>query len=222
MYSKSMGVTVWLEQFGVLNIWTYLAGMFFIIIVPGPNSLYVLKTSASIGVGAGYRAALGVFIGDAILIFLAFIGVASVIKASPVLFTIVRFLGAFYLLYLGIKIIHANFFAKKQSHTETNCIQEYVFRKALTLSLTNPKAILFYISFFVQFIDFNYAHTGLSYLILASMLEAFSFVYLSFLIFGGVALARFFGSRKNIAKLGNGIVGLFFMGFATKLATLSS
>lgn len=113
---------------------------------PRPNSLYVLKTSASRGVGAGYRAAL-VFIGDAILIFLAFIGVASVIKASPVLFTIVRFLGAFYLLYLGIKIIHANFFAKKQSHTETNCIQEHVFRKALTLSLTNPKAILFYISF---------------------------------------------------------------------------
>ncbi len=52
---------------------------------PRPNSLYVLKTSASRGVGAGYRAALGVFIGDAILIFLAFIGVASVIKASPVL-----------------------------------------------------------------------------------------------------------------------------------------
>lgn len=69
----------------------------------------------------------------------------------------------------------------------------------------------------MQFIDFNYAHTGLSYLILASMLEAFSFVYLSFLIFGGVALARFFGSRKNIAKLGNGIVGLFLWGLPPNL-----
>lgn len=73
----------------------------------------------------------------------------------------------------------------------------------------------------MQFIDFNYAHTGLSYLILASMLEAFSFVYLSFLIFGGVALARFFGSRKNIAKL-KWYCWAIFMGFATKLATLSS
>lgn len=213
---------MWLEQFGVLNIWTYLAGMFFIIIVPGPNSLYVLKTSASQGVTAGYRAAFGVFIGDAILIFLAFIGVASVIKASPVLFTIVRFLGAFYLLYLGIKIIYANFFSQKKNSVEAMNLQEHVFRKALTLSLTNPKAILFYISFFVQFIDFNYAHTGLSYLILASMLETFSFIYLSFLIFGGVALARFFGSRKSIARAGNGIIGLFFMGFATKLAILTS
>ncbi|WYX01011.1 leucine efflux protein LeuE [Proteus vulgaris] len=196
--------------------------MFFIILVPGPNTLYVLKTSASGGVSAGYRAAFGVFLGDAILIFLAFIGVASVIKASPVLFTIVRFLGAFYLLYLGIKIIHSTFFSKKTHAEQTANIQKHIFRKALTLSLTNPKAILFYISFFVQFIDFNYAHTGLSYLILASMLEAFSFIYLSFLIFGGVALARFFGSRKNIAKLGNGVIGIFFMGFATKLATLSS
>lgn len=213
---------MWLEQFGVLNIWTYLAGMFFIILVPGPNTLYVLKTSASGGVSDGYRAAFDVFLGDAILIFLAFIGVASVIKASPVLFTIVRFLGAFYLLYLGIKIIHATFFSKKVHSEQTTTVQKHVFRKALTLSMTNPKAILFYISFFVQFIDFNYAHTGLSYLILASMLEAFSFIYLSFLIFGGVALARFFGSRKNIAKLGNGVIGLFFMGFATKLATLSS
>lgn len=215
-----LGVNVWLEQFGVLNIWTYLAGMFFIILVPGPNTLYVLKTSASGGVRDGYRAAFGVFLGDAILIFLAFIGVASVIKASPLLFTIVRFLGAFYLLYLGIKIIHATFFSKKVHSEQTTTVQKHVFRKALTLSMTNPKAILFYISFFVQFIDFNYAHTGLSYLILASMLEAFSFIYLSFLIFGGVALARFFGSRKNIAKLGNGVIGLFFMGFATKLATL--
>ncbi|WP_432807501.1 leucine efflux protein LeuE [Proteus hauseri] len=196
--------------------------MFFIIIVPGPNSLYVLKTSASRGVAAGYRAALGVFIGDAILIFLAFIGVASVIKASPLLFTIVRFLGAFYLLYLGIKIIYVNFFSREKNSAEAMSLQEHVFRKALTLSLTNPKAILFYISFFVQFIDFNYAHTGLSYLILASMLETFSFIYLSFLIFGGVALARFFGSRKSMAKAGNGIIGLFFMGFATKLALITS
>ncbi|EEG83429.1 translocator protein, LysE family [Proteus penneri ATCC 35198] len=109
----------------------------------------MLKTSASGGVRDGYRAAFGVFLGDAILIFLAFIGVASVIKASPILFTIVRFLGAFYLLYLGIKIIHATFFSKKVHSEQTTTAQKHVFRKALTLSMTNPKAILFYISFFL-------------------------------------------------------------------------
>lgn len=211
-----------LEQFGVINLWTYVAGLFVIIIAPGPNSLYVLKTGASRGIAAGYRAALGVFLGDALLIFLAFIGVASIIKASPLLFTLVRFLGAFYLLYLGIKIIYANFIAKKQNNQNLLVTQENVFRKSLTLSLTNPKAILFYISFFVQFIDYNYAHTGLSYFLLATILETFSFIYLSLLIFGGAALATFFRQRQNVARAGNGIIALFFMGFAARLATLSA
>ena len=210
------------EQFGIINIWTYIAGLFFIIIAPGPNSLYVLKIGASQGFAAGYKAALGIFIGDAILIFLSFLGVASIINASPVLFTVVRFLGAIYLLYLGIKIIHANFFAKNEKIAVAASKQENVFNKSLLLSLTNPKAIIFYISFFVQFIDFNYNNTALSYFILAVILEVFSFMYLTLLIFGGVAMANLFKARKDLSQAGNGLIGLFFMGFAVKLAMLSA
>ncbi len=90
-----------------------------------------------------------------------------------------RYLGALYLLYLGVKILHANFIARREGQASVVEHGERYFSKALTLSLTNPKAILFYVSFFVQFVDFNYAHTWVSYLVLASMLEAMSFVYLS-------------------------------------------
>ena len=60
------------ESFGVINIWTYIAGLIFIILAPGPNSLYVLKTGASYGIATGYRAASGVLLGDAILILLSY------------------------------------------------------------------------------------------------------------------------------------------------------
>ncbi|HGY5237653.1 TPA: leucine efflux protein LeuE [Aeromonas salmonicida subsp. pectinolytica] len=210
------------ESLGVVNVLTYLVGLFFIIIAPGPNSLYVLRTGASRGVGPGYRAALGVFVGDAILIFCAYLGVASLIRTTPLLFTLVRYLGAIYLLYLGVKILHANFIAKREGQESMVDPDERYFSKALTLSLTNPKAILFYVSFFVQFIDFNYAHTWLSYLVLAGMLEAMSFIYLTLLIFGGTLMARFFRQRQTAARLGNGLIGLFFMGFAVRLATISS
>lgn len=211
-----------LEQFGVINIWTYIAGLIFIIIIPGPNSLFVLKTSASHGVVSGYKAAAGCFLGDAILIFLAYLGVASVIKASPLLFTVVRFMGALYLLYLGIKIIQENFISKNKNHTDSINVRGNVFRKALTLSLTNPKSIMFYISFFVQFINFNYPHAAVPYLILATILEVLSFTYMTTLIFGGVAMAKFFRSRDKLKKFANGVVGLFFMGFAARLASLTS
>ncbi|HBO24939.1 MAG TPA: leucine efflux protein LeuE [Providencia sp.] len=213
------------ENLGVLNFWTYLAGLVLIIIVPGPNSLYVLKTSTSHGTKVGYRAALGVFTGDAMLIFLSFIGVASLIKASPTLFTIVRYLGAAYLLYLGGKILYATFFQKKALTADVGMVAvktEKVFTRALVLSLTNPKAILFYISFFIQFIDFNYSHAWVPYLVLATILEIVSFLYLSLLIFSGYLIARFLREKKVLAKLGNCTVGAFFMGFAAKLAIFSN
>lgn len=213
------------ENLGVLNFWTYLAGLVLIIIVPGPNSLYVLKTSTSHGTKSGYRAALGVFTGDAMLIFLSFIGVASLIKASPTLFTIVRYLGAAYLLYLGGKILYATFFQKKSITADVGTIvvkTEKVFTRALVLSLTNPKAILFYISFFIQFIDFNYSHAWVPYLVLATILEIVSFLYLSLLIFSGYLIARFLREKQVLAKLGNCTVGAFFMGFAAKLAIFSN
>ncbi|EOV8087200.1 leucine efflux protein LeuE [Providencia huaxiensis] len=213
------------ENLGVLNFWTYLAGLVLIIIVPGPNSLYVLKTSTSSGTRFGYRAALGVFTGDAILIFLSFIGVASVIKASPTLFMIVRYLGAAYLLYLGGKILYSTFMHKKSNKDgiETISIKtEKHFTRALVLSLTNPKAILFYISFFIQFVDFNYSHAWVPYLVLATILELVSFLYLSLLIFSGYLIARFLREKQLLAKLGNCTVGAFFMGFAAKLAIFSN
>lgn len=209
------------ENLGVLNFWTYLAGLVFIIIVPGPNSIYVLKTSTSSGARYGYRAALGVFAGDAILIFLSFIGVASVIKASPTLFMIVRYLGAAYLLYLGCKILYGTLKRKSQGESEEAAVatkSENHFVRALVLSLTNPKAILFYISFFIQFVDFNYANAWVPYLVLATILELVSFLYLSILIFSGYLIAKFLREKKILAKLGNCTVGAFFMGFAAKLA----
>ncbi|ETT06506.1 leucine efflux protein LeuE [Providencia alcalifaciens] len=213
------------ENLGVLNFWTYLAGLVLIIIVPGPNSLYVLKSSTSHGTKAGYRAAIGVFTGDAILIFLSFIGVASVIKASPTLFMIVRYLGAAYLLYLGCKILYATFWQKKALSADMEHIEikkENHFTRALVLSLTNPKAILFYISFFIQFIDFNYSHAWIPYMVLAVILETVSFLYLSLLIFSGYLIARFLREKQILAKLGNCTVGAFFMGFAAKLAIFSN
>lgn len=210
------------EHYGVINIWTYLAGLFFIIVLPGPNSLYVLKTGASQGVKTGYKAATGVFIGDAVLIFLAYLGVASLIQTSPLLFAAVRYLGAFYLLYLGIKIFYTNFFTKNTTESDNIHERENVLARSLTLSLTNPKAILFYISFFVQFIDYNYENTAISYLILASILELFSLIYLSILIFCGATLAKFFKSRKKIAQVGNSLIGIFFIGFAARLASMTS
>ncbi|WP_265684783.1 LysE family transporter, partial [Providencia rustigianii] len=69
---------------------------------------------------------------------------------------------------------------------------------------------------------FNYAHAWVPYLVLAAILEAISFLYLSLLIFSGYLIARFLREKQILAKLGNCTVGAFFMGFAAKLAIFSN
>lgn len=209
-------------EYGVLNYWTYLVGAIFIVLVPGPNTIFVLKNSVGRGMKGGYLAATGVFIGDAVLMFLAYAGVATLIKTTPVLFNIVRYLGAFYLLYLGVKILWSTLKAKGSTESQEAVPFGAIFKRALVLSLTNPKAILFYVSFFVQFIDVNASHAGLSFFILATTLEVVSFCYLSFLIISGAFVTHYIRTKKKLVKVGNSLIGLIFVGFAARLATLQS
>src|SRR4029453_13532930 len=90
---------------GVTDIWTYVIGTVAIILLPGPNSLFVLSTAARSGVRAGYRAAAGVFLGDGVLMVLSAAGVASLLNAYPPLFLAIKWAGAAYLGYVGVTML---------------------------------------------------------------------------------------------------------------------
>lgn len=208
---------------GITDFWTYVLGVVFVVLLPGPNSLFVLATSAQRGVATGYRAACGVFLGDALLMLLSALGVASLLKAEPMLFLGLKYLGAAYLCYLGVGMLRGAWQRLRHpeaavEHAERVDVYQ-PFRKALLLSLSNPKAILFFISFFIQFVDPAYVHPGLSFLVLGAVLELISALYLSFLIFTGVRLAAWFRRRQRLAAGATSGVGALFVGFGVKLAT---
>ncbi|MFC4591816.1 leucine efflux protein LeuE [Sphaerisporangium corydalis] len=211
--------------FGITNIWTYVVGAFLIILLPGPNSLYVLSTGAQRGVRTGYRAAAGVFVGDTVLMVLSAAGVASLLQSTPMLFNIVKYAGAGYLAWIGIGMIRSAFRRRGDEDGETTAetVADLVdpFRKALTISLLNPKAILFFISFFVQFVDPHYGAPAVSFLILGAICQFFSALYLSTLIFGGVYLASQFRRRRRLSAGLTSGVGAVFLAFGAKLATTS-
>ena len=108
------------EQFGIINPWIYIAGAFMIVIAPGPNSLYVLKTSVLDGRRAGCAGLLAVLIGDAVLIFLAYLGVAAMIKSHPLAFSMVKIGGGIYLAWIGAKVIWNTFFVKRAKPAGTD------------------------------------------------------------------------------------------------------
>lgn len=213
---------------GVTDIWTYVIGTVAIILLPGPNSLYVLSTAARHGVRAGYRAAAGVFLGDWLLMTAAALGVASLLKAYPPIFFVIKYAGAAYLTYVGIMMAvgairraRRRIVEKSAEATPADAAVGHPFRRALVVSLLNPKAILFFISFFIQFLDPTYAYPALSFLLLAGIVQICSALYLSALIFGGTFLAAQFRQRRRLAAGLTAGVGAVFVGFGVRLATAS-
>ncbi|PFH26510.1 MULTISPECIES: leucine efflux protein LeuE [Burkholderia] len=208
---------------GITDIWTYVFGVIFIILLPGPNSMYVLSLAAQRGVKTGYRAACGVFLGDTVLMVLSAAGVASLLKANPLLFSVVKYGGAAYLLYIGAGMLRSAWHklrtpAGTPADAPRTVDGERPFRKALVVSLLNPKAILFFISFFIQFVDPAFPHPALSFVVLGAIAQCASFLYLSTLIFAGARLAEHFRRRRKLAAGAASSVGGLFIGFSVKLA----
>jgi leucine efflux protein len=214
--------------FGILDFWAYVVGAFLIILLPGPNSLYVLTHATRHGVRQGYLAAAGVFVGDTVLMVLTAAGAASLLMSNPLLFTIVQYAGAGYLAWIGLQMIRGAWKSWRspapiEDAPEPVRVESRArpFRKALAISLLNPKAILFFVSFFVQFVDPGYANPALSFVILGAVIQLFSFLYLTALIFGGTFLAGQFRRRHKLSAGLTSGVGAVFLGFAAKLATAS-
>ncbi|GHE34297.1 leucine efflux protein LeuE [Streptomyces vinaceus] len=216
---------------GVTDLPTYLVGLILIILLPGPNSLYVLSVAARRGVRTGYKAAAGVFTGDAVLMVLAAAGAGALLQASPVAFGIVKLLGAGYLTWLAVGMMRGAW-ALLRSRAERDerddvagapasgeaAEGERPYRRALLISLFNPKAILFLVSFFVQFVDPSYAYPALSFLLLGALLQLGSFLYLTLLIFSGTRLSAAFRRRRRLSAGATSAAGVLFLGFAAKLA----
>lgn len=221
---------------GAIELPTYLVGVIMIILLPGPNSIYVLSLAARRGVRAGYRGAAGVFCGDTVLMVLSAAGVASLLQANELAFSVVKYAGAGYLTYLAVGMMRAAWSMWRARHesvqddepvvaaeagpagTEGPAEDERPFRRAFVICLFNPKAILFFISFFVQFVDPTYAYPALSFLVLGAIAQVVSLLYLTALIFGGTWLATAFRRRKRLSAAATSAVGALFLGFAAKLS----
>ena len=213
--------------YGITDLTTFVLGTIFIVLLPGPNSLYVLAVAARQGVAAGYRGACGIFVGDFILMVLSATGAASLLKTTPALFALIKTAGAIYLAWIGISLLRsawamwrhpapADDAAGTSAPSGTDASRP--FRTALVISLMNPKAILFFVSFFIQFVDPAYPHPEVTFVILGIIVQLCSAAYLSALIFGGARLAETFRRRRRLSAAATGSVGGLFIGFGAKLA----
>ncbi|MDT9692103.1 leucine efflux protein LeuE [Streptomyces sp. P9(2023)] len=211
---------------GVTNLSTYALGTLLIILLPGPSSLYTLSVAARRGVRTGYRAATGVFVGEALLMVGTAAGLASLLRTNAMVFSVIKYAGAGYLAWIALGMIRAAWrMWRRDRSTQAEEAEtgegadERPFRRSLVITLLNPKAILFFISFFVQFVDPAYAHPALSFTLLAAIYQVISVTYVTVLILAGTYLSAQFRRRRRLSAGLTSGAGALFLGFAAKLAT---
>eukprot|EP01041_Mallomonas_annulata_P014874 gene14874-31571_t len=122
--------------YGVTHPWTYVVGALGIILLPGPNSLFVLSVATVRGVKAGYQGAMGVFVGDTILLLLTALGAASLLRTYPALFMVVKYAGAAYLTWVGVNLFIAAV-KKWRSHSKVDLSANAAVAEA-TANLQQP------------------------------------------------------------------------------------
>ncbi len=198
---------------GITDYAAFVAAFFILLILPGPGTIAVLASTGKGGIRGGVLATLGIIAGDQVLLWLAAAGVAAILHARPIVFQGVQWLGAGYLVWLGAQMALA-----KPGAAKVLNIQPYrYFQQGALVTILNPKAIVFYMAFFPQFIDPE-THRGLlTFTVMAVTVAVMTLIY----CFGLVLLTRFFAERfrsnPTVVRWLERGAGICLVGFGIKL-----
>ncbi|MFT4248892.1 MAG: LysE family transporter [Pseudomonas sp.] len=198
---------------GIHNLWAFAAAVLVFLALPGPGTFTLLTATGRGGVRGGYTALAGLLLGDQVLMWLAVAGVAALLKANPLLFHGVQYLGAAYLAWVGLQLLRrpaggAGMVALRPGH---------YFRQGLLVTLLNPKAIVFYMAFFPLFID-PATQRGLpTFATMSALILAISVGYCSLLVLLGHALTRRLAQHPHAGTWLRRGAGVFLIGFGVRL-----
>jgi threonine/homoserine/homoserine lactone efflux protein len=199
----------------------FIAASGLLTITPGVDTAMVLRTSTSAGPRGGAWAAIGICLGLLVWGTSAAFGLTALLAASELAFTIVKWAGASYLVYLGVKLLlwpRASLGTTGRLAGSATVIggTEGCFHRGLLSNVLNPKVGVFYVTFLPQFIPHGVNVAAFS-LLLAGIHVVLTLVWFSLLIALTVPLGRFLLKPKVVRNLDR-VTGCVFVGFGLKLA----
>jgi threonine/homoserine/homoserine lactone efflux protein len=199
---------------GVADYGAFVVAIVVFLAIPGPGNLALITSTGKGGVRGGLAATLGVMAGDQVLMWMAVAGVAALLTTYPAAFNAVQWLGAAYLAWLGFKMLTA----KPGDAPVLNIRPRQYFQQALTITVLNPKAIVFYMAFFPLFVD-PVRHQGLiTFATMAATVAVLTFFYGLTAVLLTHFLAERMRARPVISRILEKIAGIFLVGFGIKLA----
>ena len=200
------------------NFWLFALASLMLNITPGNDMLYVMARSTSQGAKAGIVSALGIGVGCMVHIFAAVIGLSALIAQSAVAFSIIKYIGAGYLIYLGVRSIVSKTKAFNITEKKERLSYSKMFWQGVVTNVLNPKVALFFLAFLPQFIDISAKHAWPQILFLGAWFDAGGTLIniLVALLFGHIG--SWFSKSSWFQKWQGKVTGSILIGLGVKVA----
>jgi len=212
-------------MFGITHFEFFVVAVFLLNVTPGPDTAYIVGRSVAQGRGAGLMSALGISAGCCVHSLACAFGLTALLAASATAFTVIKFVGAIYLIYLGVRLIFAKPGADEaRGHARGAGAPKslrQLFLQGFWTNVLNPKVVLFFVSFFPQFVTAGTDQKALAFLTLGAVFVVMSMLWNSFVAWIAGSVTQRFSGKPSVKKWLDRGVGSAFVGLGIKLATAS-
>ena len=206
-------------MFGIENYMGFILVGILLNLTPGSDTMYILTRSIAQGKKAGIVSVLGIETGCLIHTLCASFGLSLVLTNSATLFMFIKYVGAGYLVYLGIKMLveRSPIFENKHVDFERTDLLR-IYRQGVLTNVLNPKVALFFLSFLPQFIHPESAHGPIPFLILGGTFMVTGFLWCLFLAYSASIMTTALRNNEKIGKFMQKVSGAVFIGLGLQLA----
>jgi RhtB (resistance to homoserine/threonine) family protein len=205
---------------GIIHFEAFLLTGILLNLTPGNDTIFILTKSIGQGKKAGIVSALGIGTGSIIHTILAAFGLSIIIAKSILLFNIIKYAGAVYLLYIGFKILTDNNQLNTDTTTTGNKSAGYlkIYRDGIFTNVLNPKVALFFIAFLPQFIDPTIKNTVLPFITLGITFITTGTIWCLILAMFASSIFAKLKNNKKVSTYINRICGMALIGLGIKIA----
>lgn len=197
-------------MFGIHDLGVFVVSGLLLNIMPGPDSLLIMTRSATQGARAGCTAALGIGAGTFVHVFAAALGLSAILSTSATAFSVVKYIGAAYILYLAFGLVRSKPRDAVAPVALAPLPYSKIFAQGFLTNVLNPKVALFFLAFVPQFIDADAPHKAVAFIILGCIFNINGMVWCNGLaLFAAQASSRLKLNPRTSLWLNRATGGLF-------------
>lgn len=204
-------------MFGIQHYEAFLLASIALNLTPGLDTFYILTRSGREGHAVGMAAALGINAGCIVHTLAAVLGISAILMTSALAFSVLKYLGAAYLIWIGLRMMLSRATARQPTETRGKGFAA-AFRQGMLTNVLNPKVALFFLAFLPQFVSMHAAHPQLGLVLLGLSFIGTGLIWSTVLALMGGRIHRLLTARPQLGQWMDRVCGMVLVAFGVKLA----